>query len=256
MDYLQLPKTRKQAKEGKSPQYYTGKPCKHGHICPRQTSNGTCVSCQSITRDKYYLTPKGKQGLKEYVSRPDVKEKRKNAARNKRRDNPELAREAARKYRITHSDKIKSYQSQYSKLNREALNAKRKIWAEDNPEKIKAYQLKSASLRKELAKAWRTRNPLNIFTRRTLDRLENVSSPDKYEERLGYTQKEFIAHIEKQFEEGMSWDNRSTFHIDHIKPINAFLKEGITDVAIINALSNLRPMWARDNLSKGAAYGV
>lgn len=35
------------------------------------------------------------------------------------------------------------------------------------------------------------------------------------------------------------------------KPVSAFLQEGITDPKVINALSNLRPLWAKDNFAKG-----
>ena len=74
------------------------------------------------------------------------------------------------------------------------------------------------------------------------------------EDRLGYTHEQLKHHIESQFKEGMSWDNRSEWHIDHIKPIKAFLDEGITDPTIINALSNLQPLWAHENLSKSAKW--
>lgn len=69
---------------------------------------------------------------------------------------------------------------------------------------------------------------------------------------LGYSAKELRAHLENQFLPGMSWETHGAWHIDHIKPISAFIAEGITDPKIINALSNLRPLWARDNLVKGA----
>lgn len=52
------------------------------------------------------------------------------------------------------------------------------------------------------------------------------------------------------FEPGMSWDNRGEWHIDHIKPVCIFIREGETDPAVINALSNLRPLWAEENLSR------
>lgn len=69
---------------------------------------------------------------------------------------------------------------------------------------------------------------------------------------LGYSAEELRIHLENQFLPGMSWEERSAWHIDHIKPVSAFIAEGITDPKIINALSNLRPLWARDNLVKGA----
>lgn len=71
---------------------------------------------------------------------------------------------------------------------------------------------------------------------------------------LGYSAKELRAHLESQFEPGMTWDDRSAWHIDHVKPVSAFIAEGIKDPQIINALSNLKPLWAKDNLAKGARY--
>lgn len=71
---------------------------------------------------------------------------------------------------------------------------------------------------------------------------------------LGYSAKELRAHLESQFEPGMSWDDRGAWHIDHVKPVSAFIAEGIKDPQIINALSNLKPLWAKDNLAKGARY--
>lgn len=73
-------------------------------------------------------------------------------------------------------------------------------------------------------------------------------------ELLGYSAEDLAAHIEKQFMEGMSWKDRSEWHIDHIKPVSVFIKEGITDVRVINSLSNLRPMWAKENMSKQASW--
>lgn len=52
----------------------------------------------------------------------------------------------------------------------------------------------------------------------------------------------------------MSWEAhaRGEIHIDHIVPVSKLVSDGETDPAVINALSNLRPMWAADNLAKGA----
>ena len=49
---------------------------------------------------------------------------------------------------------------------------------------------------------------------------------------------------------GLDW------HIDHVFPITAFLEHGITDLAVINCLENLRPMLASANMSKHAKYDV
>ena len=41
--------TRKGAKEARLKRYYTGKPCKNGHLCERYTGNGACVKCNKIS---------------------------------------------------------------------------------------------------------------------------------------------------------------------------------------------------------------
>lgn len=69
---------------------------------------------------------------------------------------------------------------------------------------------------------------------------------------LGYTRQEIEQHIEKQFQRGMSWANYGEWHIDHIIPIAHFLNNGIEDPAVINCLSNLRPIWADENHKKNA----
>jgi hypothetical protein len=35
--------------------YFTGKPCKHGHVAKRQVLNATCVECQRAANKKYRL---------------------------------------------------------------------------------------------------------------------------------------------------------------------------------------------------------
>lgn len=65
---------------------------------------------------------------------------------------------------------------------------------------------------------------------------------------LGCTWKEFARHIEKQFLQGMTWENRSLWHLDHITPIS--LAVTLDDVIALSHFTNLRPLWAKDNIRK------
>lgn len=76
----------------------------------------------------------------------------------------------------------------------------------------------------------------------------------KSEEMIGYTRSELINHLDSLLKDGMTWDNFGEWHIDHIKPVSAFIKEGVTDPAVVNALSNLQPLWAEDNFKKSDSY--
>jgi hypothetical protein len=69
---------------------------------------------------------------------------------------------------------------------------------------------------------------------------------------LGYTPSELMAHLERQFLKGMSWQNMGEWHIDHIVPLAAFQVTSTDDDDFKRAwgLTNLRPLWAKDNLRK------
>jgi hypothetical protein len=68
---------------------------------------------------------------------------------------------------------------------------------------------------------------------------------------LGYRPQDLADHLERQFLEGMGWRNRSDWHIDHIVPIST--ARTVDDVIALNQLSNLRPLWAGDNMQKSAS---
>lgn len=65
---------------------------------------------------------------------------------------------------------------------------------------------------------------------------------------LGYTPEELHRHIERSFSKGMSWDNMSEWHIDHIIPLSTAKTED--DLILLNQLYNLRPLWAKENIKK------
>lgn len=61
-------------------------------------------------------------------------------------------------------------------------------------------------------------------------------------------------YLEMQFKPGMSWENHghTTWHIDHRRPLAAFDLDDPAQLATACHFSNLQPLWAFDNLSKGA----
>ena len=75
-------------------------------------------------------------------------------------------------------------------------------------------------------------------------------------ELVGYTIAELKAHLESLFTDGMCWERISEIHIDHIRPVSSFniTSHDCDDFKACWALSNLQPLWARDNLRKHAKY--
>jgi len=67
------PTTRKEAKATSATHYYTGEPCKHGHIALRKTK-GACVECLKIEWQRGNESRAGY--FKEYNKRDDIKDRK------------------------------------------------------------------------------------------------------------------------------------------------------------------------------------
>lgn len=63
---------------------------------------------------------------------------------------------------------------------------------------------------------------------------------------------QFMNHIEAKFKDGMSWENRDLWDLDHIVPVSwASTRE---EVMKLNHYTNFQPMWKVENCSKGNRY--
>ena len=73
---------------------------------------------------------------------------------------------------------------------------------------------------------------------------------------IGCTIEELKAHLEKQFKPGMSWVNHSVkgWHIDHIRPCASFDLTDPEQQKQCFHYTNLQPLWAGENYSKGDTY--
>lgn len=71
-------------------------------------------------------------------------------------------------------------------------------------------------------------------------------------ELIGCSIPELRRHIEGLWLEGMTWDNYGDWHIDHIKPCAKFDLLDPEQQRACFHYSNLQPLWAIDNLKKGA----
>jgi len=195
--------------------YFTGKPCINSHIDERTVSEGRCIEC---ARDK---------GKRLYRRNKDAILSKK---RNEIAQNPEKSRETRRE----------SYRK-----NKHKWKKTRKRYAEENRDKMNAYY-------RERMRQWREtpEGKATTVMRHSISRVMGSNKDKRTEQLLGYTHSDFIEHIERQFLKGMSWENHGEWHVDHIIPIAHFLKNGETDPKVINALSNLRPLWASENMAK------
>lgn len=89
---------RKEAKEQGLSKYFTGKPCKHGHISSRTTVNGICDKCTALYQ--HNNLDKKRIRAKRYYDK-----------------NSDKCRESSRIYRIENPERVKQYNRKYSKEN-------------------------------------------------------------------------------------------------------------------------------------------
>ncbi len=221
--------------------YFTGAPCKHGHIALRQTLSATCTACQVAYRE----SEAGRAAVARSQSRPENRERSRLRSAEYHRANRDVAlakmSERNKRYYAQNAERIRSQAAAYQSENREQRNAYKARWQKERA-KTDPHFAAVQAMRKLVAR---------VVDRCVKERTERVRSA----EALGYTAVEFRAHIESLWLPGMSWSNRSAWHIDHIKPVSLF---DITDPEqrrAANALSNLQPLWKIDNLRKGARYG-
>jgi hypothetical protein len=87
--------------------------------------------------------------------------------------------------------------------------------------------------------------------RKSLKRNKSGYSWTKF---VDYDVDELKRHLERQFQPGMSWSNMGEWHIDHIIPIADFSFDSpdSQEFRACWALTNLRPLWGRENSSKRA----
>lgn len=149
---------------------------------------------------------------------------------------------------------LRDYQHAYARVRRvkhaDRLNAERRAYVARNRAQVTNRQ-------NEWAKKKLRSDPMFALKKRIRSLIGNafasVGSSKNQETQaiLGCTFEEFKAHIERQFLPGMSWERMGReIHIDHIVPLATATCE--QDVIALNHFTNLRPMWATDNISKGA----
>lgn len=85
---------------------------------------------------------------------------------------------------------------------------------------------------------------------RDLIKIKSFNKKRKFNEVLGCTPEFLKEHLEKQFTNGMSWDNHGQYgwHIDHIIPLSSAKTE--EEIHKLCHYTNLQPLWAEDNLKK------
>lgn len=192
-------------------------------------------------------------------------------------------KQCKKEYRQANAEQIKErdrrYQKEYHQLNKDAINkqkSERRASNKDNNEQH-IVRLSKRDYDKQYRRINKDRDKQKInernrqyqnekyrndalfaLTKRTRSLIwkslskKGYSKNSRTHEILGCSFEEFKSHLESQFIDGMSWDNRDKWHIDHIKPISWAKTED--EIIAFSHYTNLKPMWALDNILKSNHY--
>ncbi len=143
-------------------------------------------------------------------------------------------------------------QAAYRARNLEKRREATRIYRRNNPDKVRESTRKSNQKRKS-SLMWRLAYTLRNRTRLALVNKQKAGSAVAD---LGCTILEFRAYLESKFSPGMTWRNwsRTGWHLDHIIPLKNFDLSIREEYLKACHYTNIQPMWALDNLKKGAKY--
>ena len=171
-----------------------------------------------------------------------------------RAEKPEKLKELMRRWVAKNKEYIRQYRKDYGprrlalyQINKEAICARTRELSKTEKYR-KALQNRRKRRRTEDVQFFlkeRIRSTMNRAFRR-----EWVKKPARTEALLGCTIAEAKAHLESRFVNGMSWQNRSSWHIDHFVPISAFDLRDAEEVRWCFNYRNLQPLSGRENLLK------
>ena len=242
------------------------------YFCYIYNMEKICSKCKhSKILSEFYIDKSAKCGFVSFCKECGVNSRKQNKEKIKERNikyaknNPQTIKLSQKKSRVKNKEKLKKYGKEYrekleNKIKKSKANKKRyyenpkkeserkKKYRKDNPEKIK-------ELDKIKNKKFSNSNPHIIAWRSVLkSSLNRLGKPKEGHtiELLGYSALDLKNHMISLFTDGMSWDNHGEWHIDHIKRVSEFDKD--TAIDIVNALSNLRPLWGTSRIVSGVFY--
>jgi DNA-nicking Smr family endonuclease len=152
----------------------------------------------------------------------------------------------------------------YVEANKEIIAERQRLYREENFEKLSKNQQEWYRNNKErklatnnaYKKKRRKEDPLFVLKENLSSRLnkafKGLSKTRTTLDLLGCSIEEAKAHIEDQFQPGMSWDNYryENWHIDHKVPLSSAKNK--EELEKLCHYKNLQPLWTLDNILKGA----
>jgi hypothetical protein len=161
-----------------------------------------------------------------------------------------------KKYRQLHKKERNEYNKEYRKKHKKELKDYNRKYKLSHKEYIKNYNLKNQKKIRLQKKKYRNKYKCRLFIENRLRvrvyhaLKNNIKKATNTVKLLGCSLDVFRKYLESKFKPGMNWKNYGKWQIDHIKPCNKFdLSKASEQFKCFN-YKNLRPLWAKENLSR------
>lgn len=125
-------------------------------------------------------------------------------------------------------------QREWRSQNKDAINSKKRIREKERRDTDPVYRLRhNLSTRLYMAVQYKSCKTMDL---------------------TGCCLEDLKKHLESKFTDDMSWENYGDRHIDHIRPCASFNLEDNEEQKKCFHWTNLQPLWAKDNMSKGCKF--
>ena len=162
-------------------------------------------------------------------------------------DNKKTIMARDKKYYQNNRDTIKNRNKKYYQANALRLNTRNKEYRETHKDTIRIYNKEYKSEKRKTDSLFKLADSIRKTIARVINRKGYLKKSYTFEI-LGCSYQEFHSHLEKQFVDGMNWDNRAEWHLDHIIPVSFAQNE--KELIMLNHYTNFQPLWASDNIVK------
>ena len=216
---------------------------------------------RKMRKKAYYLDNKSKINSKQKDWRDNNKEKRKITNKIWYESNKDTIKVKHKSYRDSNKEKRSLYGKKWDKVNKEKRRLQHKDWYESNKDTIKVQQKTYYENNKnkrynyhynKLKTDLQYKLTCNLRSR-LYNAINNNQKAGSAIKDLGCSVEELKSYLESKFQPGMNWDNWTYvgWHLDNIKPLASFDLTDRQQLLEACHYTNLQPLWADENLSKG-----
>lgn len=187
----------------------------------------------------------------------------------------ESMRNANEKWKIEHKEQYRKSQDDWYQKNKTKILEKRSQWYQEHKDEVKQYAIDNKEKIKIRMKNWKNKNrekiseydnryktfkyyndinfKLKTLLRRRICKMINRNQKAGSAVRdLGCSVEQLKEHLEKQFQNGMSWSNYGKiWEIDHIKALANYDLTNRKQFLEVCHYTNLQPLGIIQNRSKG-----